>query len=110
MLMAGKSVEKRQQDSSYSLFSVAWPGELWVLVIRLPYPNGIAAISPGLRGTSYPGNRNKNRNPARVASALLNPWPTTLSGLKQTRHGLSFNVIIAVALKTAETYLEGKFC
>ena len=34
-----------------SLFSVEQPGGIWVLVLRVPNPNGIAAISPGLRGT-----------------------------------------------------------
>ena len=58
-LRKGQRSRKDQGESRLikgsSLFSVEWSGEFWVLVIRFVYPNGIAAISPGLRGTSYLG-------------------------------------------------------
>ena len=39
--------------------------------------NGVPSFSPGLRGTSYPGNRATNRNnPNGVASRVPNPAPS----------------------------------
>ena len=38
---------------------------VWVAERRVPNPNGIAASSPGLRGTSYPGNRCHRLQPQR---------------------------------------------
>jgi hypothetical protein len=44
-------------------------------------PNGIEAFSPGLRGTSYPGDSGENHNPERVESIFVRSCDATLSGL-----------------------------
>jgi hypothetical protein len=65
-----------------SLFSVEYLVMFDVVVGGWANPDGIGAICPGLRGTSYPGVRTrKTHNPERVESFLIKAWCATLTGL-----------------------------
>ena len=50
--------------------------------VALANPNGIPSLSPGLRGTSYPGSRSCSPfNPNGVASSAAHPAAATPLGL-----------------------------
>jgi hypothetical protein len=52
-----------------------------MLALHFPILKGLKSYSPGLRGTSYPGFKQKQDNPVRVKSAWLRKFDLTLAGL-----------------------------